>query len=187
MIDPELAAVLDFMPVIDLHDPALARAEFEKLLVAMRAPLPEADALTIEDRLVPGWEGDPDVAVSLPPGHQAVLDIEGVGLGQRGAHRLEHLLELRPRQHRVVQVDDRHDVEDRGQLRVDHVLAPSVCPYFGCMRMPASIRIDSALTYELVSSSSARVANSAEYPRRCGNSTSWASLPLKASDPSPAP
>jgi acetyl esterase/lipase len=65
MIDPELAAVLDFMPVIDLDDPVLARAEFEKLLVAMRVPLPEADALHIEDRLVPGWEGDPDVAVRI--------------------------------------------------------------------------------------------------------------------------
>ena len=65
MIDPELAAVLDFMPVIELHDPVLARAEFEKMLEAMRAPLPEADALDIEDRLVPGWEGDPDVAVRV--------------------------------------------------------------------------------------------------------------------------
>ena len=65
MIDPELAAVLDFMPVIDLHDPALARAEFEKLLVAMRVPLPEADALDIEDLFVPGREGDPAVAVRV--------------------------------------------------------------------------------------------------------------------------
>ena len=65
MIDPELAAVLDFMPVIDLHDPVLARAEFEKLLVAMRAPLPEADALDIEDLFVPGREGDPAVAVRV--------------------------------------------------------------------------------------------------------------------------
>jgi acetyl esterase/lipase len=65
MIDPELAAVLDFMPVIDLDDPVAARVEFEKLLVAMRAPLPEADALHVEDRLVPGWEGDPDVAIRV--------------------------------------------------------------------------------------------------------------------------
>ena len=65
MIDPELAAVLDFMPVIELHDPVLARAEFEKMLEAMRAPLPEADALDIEDGLVPGWQGDPDVAVRV--------------------------------------------------------------------------------------------------------------------------
>ena len=65
MIDPELASVLDFMPHIDLDDPVLARAEFEKLLVAMRAPLPEADALDIEDRFVPGRDGDPDAAVRI--------------------------------------------------------------------------------------------------------------------------
>ena len=34
--------------------------------------------------------------------------------------------------------------------------------YFGCIRMPASMRIDSALMYELDSSSSAREANSVE-------------------------
>ena len=34
--------------------------------------------------------------------------------------------------------------------------------YLGCIRMPASMRIDSALMYELESSSSARVANSVE-------------------------
>jgi acetyl esterase/lipase len=87
MIDPELVAVLDFMPVIDLHDPAAARAEFEKLLVAMRAQLPEADLLDIEDRLVPGWEGDPDVAIRVyrpkaPPADAAapgILLIHGGG------------------------------------------------------------------------------------------------------------
>jgi acetyl esterase/lipase len=65
MIDPELAAVLDFLPAIDLHDPVAARAEFEKMLDSMRAPLPEADALDIEDQSVPGWEGEPDVAVRV--------------------------------------------------------------------------------------------------------------------------
>jgi acetyl esterase/lipase len=65
VIDPELAALLDFMPVIDLDDPVAARAGFEKLLVSMRTPLPEAELLDIEDRLVPGWEGDPEVAVRV--------------------------------------------------------------------------------------------------------------------------
>ena len=65
MIDPELTAVLDFMPVIGLEDPVAARREFEKLLVAMRTPLPEADQLDIEDRLIPGWEGDPEVPVRV--------------------------------------------------------------------------------------------------------------------------
>jgi acetyl esterase/lipase len=65
MIDPELASVLDFMPVIDLDDPVEARRAFEKLLVSMRKPLPEADLLDIEDRMIPGWEGDPDVSVRV--------------------------------------------------------------------------------------------------------------------------
>ncbi|HWD54032.1 MAG TPA: alpha/beta hydrolase [Acidimicrobiales bacterium] len=65
MIDPELAALLDFMPVIDLDDPVAARDGFEKLLVSMRTPLPEAEQLDIEDRLVPGWDGDPEVPVRV--------------------------------------------------------------------------------------------------------------------------
>lgn len=65
MIDPELAAVLDFMPVIALDDPVAARQEFEKLLVAMRTTVPEADLLDIEDRLIPGWEDDPEVSVRV--------------------------------------------------------------------------------------------------------------------------
>lgn len=65
MIDPELEAVLEFMPVIGLEDPVAARQEFEKLLVAMRTPLPEADQLDIEDRLIAGWEGDPEVPVRV--------------------------------------------------------------------------------------------------------------------------
>ncbi len=65
MIDPELAAVLDHMPVIELDDPVAARREFETLLVAMRTSLPEAEQLDIEDRLVPGWEGDPEVSVRV--------------------------------------------------------------------------------------------------------------------------
>jgi acetyl esterase len=65
MIDPELEAALDFMPAIDLDDPVAARRSFEKMLVAMRRPLPEAELLEIEDWLVPGWEDDPDVSVRV--------------------------------------------------------------------------------------------------------------------------
>jgi acetyl esterase/lipase len=65
MIDPELEAALDFMPAIDLDDPVAARQSFEKMLVAMRRPLPEAELLEIEDLLVPGWAGDPDVSVRV--------------------------------------------------------------------------------------------------------------------------
>ena len=65
MIDPELAALLDFMPVIELDDPVAARRAFEKLLVSMRTPLPEADLLEIDDRMIPGWEDDPEVSVRV--------------------------------------------------------------------------------------------------------------------------
>lgn len=65
MIDSELEAVLDFMPVIGLEDPVAARREFEKLLVALRSDVPEAELLDIEDRLVPGWESDPEVPVRV--------------------------------------------------------------------------------------------------------------------------
>ena len=65
MIDPELEAVLDYMPVIGLDDPVKAREEFEKLLVAMRTTLPEEELLEIEDRMIPGWEGDPEVSVRI--------------------------------------------------------------------------------------------------------------------------
>jgi acetyl esterase/lipase len=65
MIDPELAAALDLMPVIELDDPVAARRAFQKLLVSMRTPLPEAELLDIEDRLVPGFEGEPEVSVRV--------------------------------------------------------------------------------------------------------------------------
>jgi acetyl esterase/lipase len=65
MIDPELEAVLEFMPVIDLEDPVAARRAFEEMIVAMRTPLAEEEQLDIEDRLIPGWEGDPEVSVRV--------------------------------------------------------------------------------------------------------------------------
>jgi acetyl esterase/lipase len=87
MIDPELAAFVEAMPVIDLDDPVAARAGFEELLVALRRDLPEADGLAIDDRLVPGWEGDPAVPVRVyrPPAPAdgtplpAILQIHGGG------------------------------------------------------------------------------------------------------------
>jgi acetyl esterase len=65
MIDPELAAVLELLPAIDLSDPVAARAAFEQALVAIKVDIPGIDQLSIEDRLVPGWEGDPEVGVRI--------------------------------------------------------------------------------------------------------------------------
>ena len=55
-----------------------------------------------------------------------------------------------------------NSVDQRRQLRVDQgsASARSLETHFGCMRMPASMRIDSAFMYELDSSSTASVANS---------------------------
>ncbi len=80
MIDPELEAVLEFMPVIDLDDPVAARREFEKLIVAMRTPMPEEELLDIEDRRDPGLGG-------RSRGLRARLPAEGSrhGAGHRGA------------------------------------------------------------------------------------------------------
>ncbi len=65
MIDPELAAVLDLLPAIDLSDPVAARAAFEAALTAIRVEIPGLEALDITDVSVPGWEGDPEVGVRI--------------------------------------------------------------------------------------------------------------------------
>ena len=65
MIDPELAAFVDLMPAFDLNDLAAARTAFEEMIAQVQMELPEAETLEIEDRLVPGWEGDPDVPVRV--------------------------------------------------------------------------------------------------------------------------
>jgi acetyl esterase len=85
MIDPELTAVLDFLPDLDLSDPVAARTGFEAILAGIRFEIPGLETLEIEDRLVPGWEGDPDVGVRIyrPQGRTApgpgVLMIHGGG------------------------------------------------------------------------------------------------------------
>jgi acetyl esterase len=69
MIDPELAAALDLLPVIDTTDLVAARVEFDAMVARLRAEIPGIEMLTIEDRKVPGWEGDPEVGVRIyrPP------------------------------------------------------------------------------------------------------------------------
>ncbi len=86
MIDPELAAVIDLLPKIDLVDPVAARRAFEEILVAITFDIPGIETLHVEDRMVPGFEGDPDVPVRVyrPAGATAarvpgVLMIHGGG------------------------------------------------------------------------------------------------------------
>jgi len=65
MIDPELAAFVDLIPAFDLDDPVAARAAFDELIAQIRVELPEAESLEIDDRLIPGWEGDREVRVRV--------------------------------------------------------------------------------------------------------------------------
>ena len=65
MIDPELAAMVELLPKMDLVDPVAARQAFEEILVAIRIDIPGIETLDIEDRMVPGCEGDPDVPVRV--------------------------------------------------------------------------------------------------------------------------
>ena len=65
MIDPELAAFVEAMPVFDLDDPVAARAGFEAMIVEIAREVPQADMLDIDDRMIPGWAGDPDVKVRV--------------------------------------------------------------------------------------------------------------------------
>ena len=87
MLDPELAGVVDLMPVLDLDDPVQARASFDAIILEISRDIPGMETLEIEDRTVPGSEGDPDVAVRVyrpraaTPGTLApgVLAIHGGG------------------------------------------------------------------------------------------------------------
>jgi acetyl esterase len=80
MIDPELAAVIELLPKMDLVDPVAARQAFEAMLVAIRFDIPGIETLDIEDRMVPGWENDPDVSVRVyrPAGASATARVPGI-------------------------------------------------------------------------------------------------------------
>jgi acetyl esterase len=65
MIDPELTGVLELLPQIDLSDPVAARAGFAALVAGFGSDIPGIESLDVEDRLVPGWEGDPEVGVRI--------------------------------------------------------------------------------------------------------------------------
>jgi acetyl esterase len=65
MLDPELTAILEFLPSSDLSDPVAARAGFTAMVAAMPKDIAGIETLLVEDRLVPGWEGDPDVGVRV--------------------------------------------------------------------------------------------------------------------------
>src|ERR1700677_2195136 len=65
MMDPELAGMVDLLPKMDLLDPVAARQAVEGITVAIKIEIPGIETLDIEDRMVPGFEGDPDVSVRV--------------------------------------------------------------------------------------------------------------------------
>jgi acetyl esterase/lipase len=81
-IDPELAAVVEMLPAAGLDDLPAARASFAAMMASM--PQPDTTGLQVEDRLVPGPDGAPDVPVRIyRPDRQsapaAVYEVHGGG------------------------------------------------------------------------------------------------------------
>ena len=80
--DPELAAAIPVLPVLDVSDLPAARA----VLTDLRAQLPAPDetGVTVTEVLVPGPEGAPDVPLRIyrpdePAGPVGVFDVHGGG------------------------------------------------------------------------------------------------------------
>jgi acetyl esterase/lipase len=65
MMDPELAAMVDLLPAMDLTDPPAARRAFDELIGSITFDIPGIETLEIDDRMVPGADGDPDVPVRV--------------------------------------------------------------------------------------------------------------------------
>ena len=84
--DPELAAMLEFLPegALDLTDPVATRAAFLEMIEMMNAEL-DRDGVRMEDRAIPGPDGAPEVPVRIyrPVGLDAtvpcILHIHGGG------------------------------------------------------------------------------------------------------------
>jgi len=78
VLDPELSSIVDLLPPIGLTDPVAARAAFESLLAAMRVDIPGIETLEIEDRTVPGWDGDPEVGVRIYRPRERDTSVPGI-------------------------------------------------------------------------------------------------------------
>jgi acetyl esterase/lipase len=76
-LDPEIEAVLDAIPRLDLTDVPQAREERERLAAAARSRWRPSGRVCTEDRWVPGWAGGPDVRVRV---HRPVGEATGAVL-----------------------------------------------------------------------------------------------------------
>jgi acetyl esterase len=86
MIDDELGAIVDLLPSIDLTEPVAARVAFESLLAEIRRDIPGIDSLRIEERAVPGWEGDPDVGIRVYSPKESSTSVPGILLIHGGGY-----------------------------------------------------------------------------------------------------
>ena len=62
--DPELAAIVPFLPTNELGDPEEARRGLAELIAGFAADVPTA-GLTFEDLVIPGHESGPGVPVRV--------------------------------------------------------------------------------------------------------------------------
>ena len=85
MIDPELQPIVELLPVINLDDPVAARAGFTEMLANLSMEIPGGDGLEIDDRMIPGFDGGPEVSVRVfrpkdsPAPMPAIVHIHGGG------------------------------------------------------------------------------------------------------------
>ena len=95
--DPELAAVIPQLPTVEADDPASIRAFLSEMIAQL--PPPDTTGLQIEDRQIPGRDGDPAVPVrtdrperrSAPAG---IYSVHGGGF-IAGDLETEHALNVR--------------------------------------------------------------------------------------------
>lgn len=92
--DPELAPLVPNLPILDLEELGAARAALDALVADIPATF-DASSIDISDLVVPGFHGDPDVAVRLYRSKQTVgvvpcvLYFHGGGF-ITGSIRVEH-------------------------------------------------------------------------------------------------
>ena len=94
--DPELASAIPTLPIVDLEDLTLARAQFDEMMGAL--PPPDTSGLRIEERRVPGPHGAPEITLRIYcPERQAirgaVYDIHGGGF-VLGNLDLDHIVNV---------------------------------------------------------------------------------------------
>lgn len=86
-VDPEVAAILDFLPGSDLsEDIPAARERTHQFLDLVRATMPDIPGVAVHDETIPGLDGNPDVIVRVyrpeSGAHDgsALLNIHGGGM-----------------------------------------------------------------------------------------------------------